>query len=71
MWTEIKEIKKEIGNEKYIHVVMQDGKELVYLDRMHTVKFDGYWLIIKGGFSLDEIVFATHADNMQYMYVDK
>ena len=42
MWTEIKEIKKEIGNEKYIHVVMQDGKEHVYLDRMHTVKLDGF-----------------------------
>lgn len=65
------EIKKEIPNEKYIHVVMQDGKELVYLDRMHKVEFDGHWLTIMGGFIMDEIVFATHADNMQYMYVDE
>ena len=65
------EIKKEISNEKYIHVVMRDGKEFVYLDRTHTVKFDGQWMVIKGGFSLEDMVFAAHADNVVYMYVDE
>lgn len=66
---ELDKCKGKVGNEMYIYVIMQDGREFAYLDAKHKAEFNGDWLIIKGGFTLSEIVFAAHKDNMKYMYV--
>lgn len=65
---------EEKSNVKKIHVVLQEScngvaREAVFEDDKYVVKFEGDWLKVFGGFSLDQLAFAVHKSYLRYVSI--
>lgn len=54
---------------KMINIYFDDNIES-FEERKHTIKFEGEWIVIKGGYELSEIVFVASARKIKFIKVE-